>query len=118
MSNDWARPVVHWELEAVDAAAQAAFYRAMFNWDMTDNGFMVSADAGFGGPEPGPAGHIRATGASRFTLYVQVRDLRESLDRAVELGGTITMEPLDLPNAPTLAGITDPEGNPVTLVQA
>ena len=52
-----------------------------------------------------------------MSLYVQVRDLRETLDRAVELGGTITAEPFQLEGQPTLAFITDPEGNPVGLVQ-
>lgn len=117
MSEDWARPVVHWEIEARDPDRQRAFYSKLFNWDITDAGFTLNIPAGVGGPEPGPAGHIRESGHSRVVLYVQVRDLRTSLDAAVELGGTITMEPMDLPNGPTLAGIEDPEGNPVTLVQ-
>ncbi|HZN15209.1 MAG TPA: VOC family protein [Acidimicrobiales bacterium] len=114
--TDWARPVVHWEIEARDAEAQRAFYAAMFNWKIGD-GFIMNIGAGIGGPEPGPAGHIRGTDRSGVTLYIQVRDLRESLDRAVELGGAITLEPVDVPGGPTIAGISDPEGNPVTLVQ-
>jgi predicted enzyme related to lactoylglutathione lyase len=51
------------------------------------------------------------------TLYVQVRDLRESLDRAVELGGEAVVEPFDVPGGPSLAGIRAPEGNTVMLVQ-
>ena len=117
MSTDWARPVVHWEIEARDIAAQRAFYRALFNWDIADDDFIATVGAGLGGPEPGPAGHLRQSDTSRVTLYVQVRDLRASMDRAVELGGAIVAEPFDVPNGPTLAGITDPEGNPVTLVQ-
>ena len=74
--------------------------------------------AGIGGPEPGPSGHIRASERSGVTLYVQVADLRASLDRSVTLGATIVAEPFDVPGGPTLAGITDPEGNPVMLVQA
>lgn len=35
----------------------------------------------------------------------------------IEARGTITLEPLDIPGGPTIAGITDPEGNPVSLVQ-
>ena len=116
MADDWARPVVHWEIEARDPAAAKAFYGAMFGWDIGE-GFIMSIPAGLGGPEPGPAGHIRQSERSGVTLYVQVRDLRTSLDRAVELGGAITLEPLDVPNGPTIAGIADPEGNPVTLVQ-
>jgi predicted enzyme related to lactoylglutathione lyase len=51
------------------------------------------------------------------SIYVQVRDLRETLDRAVGLGATVTAEPFQLEGQPTLAFITDPEGNPVGLVQ-
>lgn len=114
-SPDWARPVVHWEIEARDPEAIRAFYAAMFNWAIGD-GFIMDIPAGIGGPEPGPAGHIRQSDRSGVTLYVQVRDLRESLDRAVALGGAITLEPMQAGHV-TIAGITDPEGNPVTLVQ-
>jgi predicted enzyme related to lactoylglutathione lyase len=116
VTDDWARPVVHWEIEARDPARLKAFYGELFRWDIGE-GFIMNIPAGLGGPEPGPAGHIRQSERSGVTLYVQVRDLRESLDRAVALGGTITAEPFDVPGGPTLAGITDPERNPVTLVQ-
>lgn len=115
-ANDWARPVVHWEITAVDAEAQRAFYAALFNWEIGD-GPIMNVGAGLGGPEPGPAGHIRGSGEPGVTLYVQVGDIRATLTRAVELGGTHVMDPVDLPNGPTLAAITDPEGNAITLVQ-
>jgi uncharacterized protein len=114
--GDWARPVVHWAIEAADAERQRGFYRAMFNWDIGEGPFMP-VPAGFGGPEPGPAGHIQQGRRPGVVLYVQVRDLRESLDRAVELGGTAVSEPFQLPGQPTLAQISDPEGNPLMLVQ-
>lgn len=116
MGEDWARPVVHWEIEAVDLDRQRAFYSSLFNWDIGD-GPIMNVAPGVGGPEPGPAGHLRASSTPRVTLYVQVRDLRESLDKAVALGGAVVIDRLDVPNGPTLAAITDPEGNPVTLVQ-
>ena len=34
-----------------------------------------------------------------------------------EHGGTVLSEPFDVPGGPTLAAITDPEGNPLMLVQ-
>jgi predicted enzyme related to lactoylglutathione lyase len=77
----------------------------------------MNIPAGLGGPEPGPAGHIRESTDGGVTLYIQVRDLAETLTRAASLGGRVTMQPLDVPGGPTIAGITDPEGNPVTLVQ-
>jgi predicted enzyme related to lactoylglutathione lyase len=116
MADDWARPVVHWEIEALDPERMKAFYAELFNWDIGD-GFIMTIPPGIGGPEPGPAGHLRQSDRSRVNLYVQVRDLRASLDKAVALGGAITAEPFDVPGGPTLAGITDPEGNAVMLVQ-
>ena len=116
MEADWARPVVHWEIQARDPEKVRAFYAAIFNWSIGD-GQIMRIQAGVGGPEPGPGGHIMPAEASRFVLYIQVRDLRESLDRAAQLGGSILREPFDIPGGPTLAGIADPEGNQVVLVQ-
>jgi len=117
MAEDWARPVVHWELQARDPERQRAFYSAMFNWQIGD-GPIMQIPAGVGGPPPeGFTGHILPGDTSRFVIYVQVRDLRESMDRARQLGGAVLREPFDVPNGPTIAGIADPEGNPVALVQ-
>ena len=116
MSSDWARPIVHWEIQALDPDRLKAFYAELFNWKIGD-GPLKLIDAGIGGPEPGPGGHIRGSDRTGVTLYIQVRDLRSSLDAAAALGGTIVLEPFDLPGQPTLAAITDPEGNHVMLVQ-
>jgi predicted enzyme related to lactoylglutathione lyase len=117
MTQDWARPVVHWEIEAKDAELLRSFYGDLFNWKIGD-GFIMEIPAGIGGPEPGPAGHLRQSDRSGVTLYIQVGDLRASLDKSVRLGATVVAEPFDVPGGPTLAGIIDPEGNPVMLVQA
>ena len=116
--KDWARPVVHWEIEARDPERQREFYAALFNWNIGD-GPIMTITPGLGGPEPGPAGHIRGSGNDRsgVTLYVQVRDLAASLTRTGELGGTVITQPFDVPGGPTLAAILDPEGNPLMLVQ-
>jgi predicted enzyme related to lactoylglutathione lyase len=108
--------VVHWEIVARDAAAQADFYRQLCHWEIGD-GPIMEIPPGLGGPEPGPAGHIRQGEHSRVTLYVQVRDIRHSLDQAAGLGAKVLAEPFDIPNGPTLAFIEDPEGNPLVLVQ-
>jgi predicted enzyme related to lactoylglutathione lyase len=116
MARDWARPVVHWEIEARDADGLKAFYSALFNWEI-GAGPIMGIPAGLGGPEPGPAGHLRQSDRSGVTLYIQVADLATSLRRAADLGGIVIAEPFDIPGGPTLAAITDPEGNPVMLVQ-
>ena len=114
--RDWARPVVHWEIEALDPDRLRTFYGELFNWKIGD-GPIMTVEPGVGGPEPGPAGHLRQSERSGVTLYIQVLDIKASLVKASDLGGAVTMEPFDVPGGPTIAGITDPEGNPVTLVQ-
>ncbi|TMM16396.1 MAG: VOC family protein [Actinobacteria bacterium] len=116
MADDWARPVVHWEIEAVDVEAQRAFYADLFNWEI-GGGPIMEIPAGIGGPEPGPGGHLRQSDRSGVTLYVQVRDLGASVAKATELGATVVVERFDIPGGASLAFITDPEGNPLTLVQ-
>jgi predicted enzyme related to lactoylglutathione lyase len=114
---DWARPVVHWEIEARDPALLREFYARLFNWEIGDGPIMTIAP-GIGGPEAGPAGHLRASDTSRVNLYVQVQDVRASQRLAEELGGSTTLPPFEPPGGgPTLAGICDPEGNPLMLVQ-
>jgi len=116
MAEDWARPLVHWEIQAREPEKIRTFYAGMFNWEVGD-GRIMNIPAGIGAPEGGLAGHIMPSETSRVVLYFQVRDLRESLKRAGELGGKAVREPFDIPGGPTLAGIEDPEGNPVVLVQ-
>jgi uncharacterized protein len=116
MTKDWARPIVHFEITGRDPERLRTFYAQLFSWDIGD-GPLMNIAPGFGGPEPGPAGHIRRSERSGVALYVQVRDIRESLIHAAELGGAVTLEPVDVPGGPTIAGITDPEGNALTLVQ-
>jgi predicted enzyme related to lactoylglutathione lyase len=113
---DWPRPVVHWEIVARDPAAQARFYQALFSWEVGEGPIMNIAP-GLGGPEPGPAGHIRQGDVPAVSLYVQVRDLRRSLADAESLGGVVVVEPFDVPGGPTIAAIQDPEGNGLFLVQ-
>lgn len=114
---DWPRPVVHWEIVAADPRRLSEFYRAMFGWTIDGSGPVLMVDPGLGGPEPGPGGHFSVGEPRGVRLYVQVRDLRASLERVTELGGTVLGEPFDVPGGPTLAPVADPEGNRLVLVQ-
>lgn len=78
---------------------------------------MAQIAAGIGGPEPGPIGVI-VPGAPGVTIYVQVLDLRSSLDKARALGGSVVLEPFVVPGRElTIARIADPEGTQIGLVQ-
>lgn len=116
MAKDWARPVVHWEIQARDAALLRRFYSEMFNWSVGDGPIMMIGP-GVGGPAPGPGGHIMAGEHPGVVLHVQVLDLRASLEKAETLGGKALSQPFDIPGGPTVARIADPEGNAIGLVQ-
>ena len=113
---DWARPVVYFSIEAIDAPAQRAFYAELFNWNIGD-GPISLIPPGIGGPESGIGGHINAGRNPHVTIYVQVRHMEESLAKAVELGGAVVSPPFQIPGGAMIATITDPEGNTVGIVQ-
>lgn len=115
MAEDWARPVVHWQIEARDPQLIRDFYRKVFNWDIADGPIMQIGPT-IGAPEP-ITGHIMKGDTARVVLYIQVLDLRASMEQAKALGGAIRSEPFDIPGGPTIAGIADPEGNALVLVQ-
>ncbi len=115
--SDWARPVVHWDIQAREPERIEAFYRAMFNWDV-GGAPLRPVSAGIGGPPPESlSGNILQSQHPGFSLYIQVRDLRASLERTPDLGGAVLSQPFDIPGGPTVASIADPEGNRIVLVQ-
>ncbi len=116
MADDWARPVVFWEIQANDADTLKTFYAELFNWSMTD-GPLIRFAPGIGGPLPGPGGSIRNGAHPGVSLYVQVLNLGETIAKAERLGGRPLLPPMDTAGGPTIAGILDPEGNRLMLVQ-
>ena len=115
-SNDWPRPVVHWEIVARDTERMANFYRQLFNWRI-GAGEIKQIPAGLGGPEPGPDGHLRTGDHPGISLYVQVRDLDASIALGQSLGGKLLRAPFNAPGPIKLCSIQDPEGNRIVLVQ-
>jgi uncharacterized protein len=112
------RPVVAFQIRGRNANGLREFYEQLFGWEITtDNPLGVASIApGIGGPVVGVGGTI-FPGEPAVVIFVQVADLKESLAKSAELGGKRVMEPFDVPNGPTVAQITDPEGNAIGLVQ-
>ena len=95
------------------------FYAELFNWKIDENEArgIAFVEHGIGAPVDGIGGVITQGDAPGVSLYVQVANLRESLEKAERLGGKKVLDPIDVPNGPTIARIQDPEGNFVGLVQ-
>lgn len=115
MTEDWSRPVVHWEIQAIDSEKQANFYSQMFNWEVKGDRIRAFSP-GIGAPEP-ISGHVLQADKAGIVLYIQVLKLGESVARCTELGGGVLREPFDLPQGQTVAWVSDPEGNRIVLVQ-
>lgn len=116
MAEDWARPVVAFEVRGTDSARTRAFYREMFNWEIVGDA-IAQAKGGIGGPEPGPVAVFLQNDAPGVTPVIQVLDLRASMEKAKTLGGAVINEPFDIPNGPTIARIADPDGTHLGLIQ-
>ena len=108
-------PVIHFEISGKDRPALNAYYEKLFGWEIHDNTevnySMVS------GQEGGIAGGIGDSmgGPGHVTFYVGAEDIQATLDKGVELGGTVVMPVTELPMV-TIALFADIEGHIVGLV--
>jgi hypothetical protein len=109
-------PIVHFEIGAVDAPAMQKFYSELLGWSIDSNNpwnyGMVDTKG-----EGGIGGGIMAAphGEGWLTFYAQVDDIPATLDRAVQLGGSIALPMQEIPGMGWSAFFKDPEGNLVGL---
>jgi predicted enzyme related to lactoylglutathione lyase len=113
-----ANPVVHFEVMGKDGAGLSKFYGDAFGWEMQSvapeytmahPGAENGIDGGVGSAPEGQPGHV--------TFYVEVDDLNAALEKVKGLGGSTVAEPMDVPNGPSIALFSDPEGHLVGLVK-
>ena len=103
-------PIVFFDIAGPDMAKQAAFYRTVFDWD-------VSPAGGFTAPvvEPLP-GTLRADPAQKI-IYVGVDDVAATLARIVANGGQVVQPRLEVKGVVVLGLFADPAGNAMGLVE-
>ena len=109
------RPVVHFEIGCRDKDKTGQFFSKLFDWDITPAGPAHNINTG-----SGIAGHITALGhePQNYTMfYVEVEDVKASLDKAVELGGKKLVGPIAIPTG-TFAWFADPDGNMIGLIKS
>ncbi|HJP66710.1 MAG TPA: VOC family protein [Actinomycetota bacterium] len=110
------------DLGSTDVEAAKAFYGRLLGWEF--------ADVPGGDPSAtytmclrgsldvaGMHGHADEEGSS-WTSYVSVDDAESVTAKAMELGGRVVVEPLDVPGASRMAVIADPAGTVVALWQS
>ena len=108
-----ASPIVHFDIAGTAEAEQHRFYAGLFGWDVTPQGpgyALVST------PDGSPNGALVEAERPGVTIGVAVDDLAGAVERAVSLGGEVTMPPTD--NGWVVkAQVSDPSGNVITLIQ-
>ncbi|GAA4260247.1 VOC family protein [Dactylosporangium darangshiense] len=105
--------IVHFDVLGSPESAQHRFYADLFGWtvDVKGPGYALVHT-----PDGGPDGALVDADAPGISLGVAVDDLTAAVERATALGGTVVMPPTD--NGWVVkAQVTDPAGNPVTLIQ-
>jgi uncharacterized protein len=110
-----ARPVVHWEIAAGDSERLRRFYGDVFGWDVEPDGEYRYVETGGEVGINGGLRQIREEEAPYLTVYVQVPDVIEALDRATASGGRVLMPPADAGEG-SVALFSDPEGNVIGLL--
>ena len=114
-------PVVHFEILGRDHESLQQYYRDLFDWKITsDNPWNYGlvekgSEEGIGGGITGMNPEMSQPGVM---IYVEVKDLQATLDKAESLGGKTMMPIMEIPGMVTFAQFSDPDGNVIGIVQS
>lgn len=112
-------PVVWFEVMGEDGKKLQSFYAKLFDWKIDASnpmGYgMVEATEGRG--IPGGVGQLDGKPQPKVLFYVSTTDIPDSLKKAEKLGGRTLMPRTELPGGTVLGLFSDPEGNPIGLVE-
>jgi predicted enzyme related to lactoylglutathione lyase len=112
------------ELASKDVEAAKTFYTELLGWKLTGSEAagmqyteIVVGDKHIGGmyqiTEECGGGDM----PSHWMSYVAVEDVDTSARRAEELGGTVRVPPMDIPNVGRFCVISDPTGAAISLIK-
>jgi uncharacterized protein len=109
------------ELMTTDPKAASEFYGSLFGWtvetmDMGSGPYHVAkigetSVGGIMGMPPGDAGRPPMWGC-----YVTVKNVDETVQAAVKLGGQALMPPTDIPGIGRFAVLQDPQGAMISVI--
>ncbi len=126
-----ANPVIHFEIQADDAARAQKFYETVFGWDVSQ---MMTKDANqpgsmnYWGLKTRPDGEVGINGGmyeragasmplNTYDCTIQVVDIDKAIADIKAQGGEIVMEKGEIPGVGWFARGKDTEGNVFGLMQ-
>ena len=111
------------ELATTDLDAAQNFYKALLGWEIKEGtapgGGMVYNEIVVAGRHVGgmyKTGPETGGAPSHWMAYVAVDDVDASAAKVTELGGTVVVPPMDIPNAGRFCVINDPTGASISLI--
>jgi len=110
------RNIVHIEIPTRNAKASANFYQQLFGWHMER---VEEMDYTMWDPHEGPGGGFsnvdENTQPGDVMIYVNSENIEADLKKAVELGGVIVQEKMEIPATGWFGIFKDPTGNSIAL---
>jgi predicted enzyme related to lactoylglutathione lyase len=111
---------VHFEIIGKDGEGLKKFFGELFDWKIDSNnpinyGIIKGEEGGIGG---GIGSVMQEGESSHATFFVEVDNVQASLDKIVELGGSVVVSETVIPDMVTFGLFKDPEGNLVGLVKS
>jgi predicted enzyme related to lactoylglutathione lyase len=113
-------PVTWFEIMGKDSAALQKFYRDVFGWKLTPPAADMGNYAMLAEHGPGQAGSGGGIGEgdARISVYVEVDDPQQYVDRATRAGATVLMPVTTITPTTTIAMLSDPAGNTFGVMKA
>ena len=111
--------ITHIEFPADDTERAKRFYGAVAGWDFSEmDGFpgyyLFRSEEGHGGG----LGRRGESVGDTIRIYITVDSLEDAIDAAKANGGSVTVEPSDIPGQGRYAVLRDPEGSEVAIWQS
>jgi uncharacterized protein len=124
-------PVVHFEMPAIDRKRMADFYAKAFGWKSQLLGEEMGNYVTVTTTETDETGRPKNAGAINGGFYpvkegwpphhpsvvIAVEDIRESMKRVTDGGGTLIGEPVEIPFVGWYISFVDTEGNRASILQ-
>jgi predicted enzyme related to lactoylglutathione lyase len=123
-------PVIHFEMPYGDPARLAAFYKAVFGWQMANMGAQmgnyvlattVASDSNGRPTKPGAINggffEKKPDWPANPSVVIGVDDIKKKMASIAAAGGQVLGEPMDIPGVGAYVSFTDTEGNRVSLLQ-
>ncbi|HLA69744.1 MAG TPA: VOC family protein [Bacteroidota bacterium] len=113
-------PIVHWEINTRNPSKVFDFYKSLFGWQINSAKEMEYGLVLTGSKQGinGGIGGSRGDAPNLLTVYAEVDDPQETLNRAVSMGATVVVPVTEIPNMVTFAQFRDPDGNIFGIVKS